>query len=98
MYFGYIPFFWSRKYSLINLINRRYTLQDQTQSKANIKRLMRSKDLRMYMVLNAPLYTTKQIFHILKMLEEFVHSGLAGVIIADLGLLFKISQTFYFTE
>ena len=93
-YFGYIPPFWSRQYSLLNSINRRYTLQDQSQSKATIKRLTRSGDLRMYMALNAPLYATRQIVGILKMLDEFVHSGLNGVIVADLGLLFAVKERF----
>ena len=44
----------------------------------------------MYMALNAPLYATRRIVGILKMLDEFVHSGLNGVIVADLGLLFAV--------
>jgi hypothetical protein len=96
-YFGYIPVFWKKEYSLLSSINRRYSSQEQLGSKSKIMRLIEGqakKNIRFYLALNAPLYTSEQISGITQEVGRFKEKGLAGVIVSDAGLIMNIRRNF----
>lgn len=96
-YFGYIPYFWRRKYSLLSSINRRYNSREQLNSKKKIIKLIEKhvkENFKFYMALNAPLYTSEQISNITEEVRGFRKKGLTGVIVSDVGLIISIRTNF----
>ncbi len=96
-YFGHIPAFWQRKYSMINSINRRYQLEGQMGSMRNLKKLL-AKDhgvrIKFFLALNNHLYTQDQIDQILLYFKDLFLGGLEGVICADIGLMGALKSRF----
>ena len=96
-YFGYIPSYWSKNYSLVNSINRRYSFEAQCLSQKSLKFLLEryaKRNINFYITFNAPLYTTEQITKILHTLKTLLKRGLRGVIISDLGLIVAARKWF----
>lgn len=96
-YFGYIPFFWKKKYSLLNSINRRYSPQAQIKEFEVFKCIMKDyapRGVKFHLLLNSPLYTSSQIDQILKTLKILVLMGLNSVILADIGLFTQIRKKY----
>jgi hypothetical protein len=96
-YFGHIPFFWRRTYSLINSINRRYQLEGQINSQRILEKLLTKnwgKSIKFFLALNNHLYTQRQIEKILSYFKNLFQRRLEGVICADVGLMIALRNQF----
>ncbi|MDP2905028.1 MAG: U32 family peptidase [Candidatus Omnitrophota bacterium] len=96
-YFGHVPFFWKRSYSLANSINRRYQFEGQIGPLRSIEGLLAKKwgkPLNFFLALNNHLYTQGQIEKIISYFKGLFQTGLAGVICADIGLIIALHEQF----
>jgi hypothetical protein len=96
-YFGHIPPYWKRSYSLINSINRRYQFKGQEGSLKVIFDLLKRNwgfPVKFFLALNNHLYTQAQIESILIYFKELFRAGLDGVICADVGLMSALRERF----
>mgnify|MGYP001193080346 CR=1 FL=1 len=96
-FFGFMPDFWRKKYSLINSINRRYTAEEQLYDEGRILKLISGYTkygIRFYMNLNSPLYTSSQLPAIMKLIGKFKKYGLSGIQVSDIGLILTAKKAF----